>query len=349
MNKAVVRAGLNAVYFSGAHHLLQPFFGGMGAILTLHHVRPPRPEQFQPNRALEVSPAFLEEVIARVHWSGIEIVSLEEMHRRLTEGDTSRRFVCLTFDDGYRDNLIWAYPILKKYQAPFALFIATSFPDGLGDLWWLTLERVVAHNDWIALSIGSETRRFDCRRIDDKRKAFDVIYWWLHGLDSDIERGRVVGELARRHGVEISAFCRELCLTWNELAGLAADPLVTIGAHTVNHIVLKKADADLARSEMQLSAAAIEARLGVRPRHFAYPYGNRAEAGSREFRIAAGLGFKTAVTTRSGVLFADHRNHLMALPRIVLDGEFQCWRYVEVLLSGGPRALWTGFRRVAAG
>jgi peptidoglycan/xylan/chitin deacetylase (PgdA/CDA1 family) len=348
MNKTAIRAGLNAAYFSGAHHLLRPFCGGMGAILTFHHVRPPRSEQFQPNRALEVSPAFLGEVIARIHRSGSEIISLEEMHYRLTEGDASRRFVCLTFDDGYRDNLTWAYPILKKYQAPFAIFIATSFADGLGDLWWLTLESVIAHNDWIAFRIGSQNRRFDCRHPGGKRRAFDVIYWWLHRLDSEAERRRVVGELARRHGVEMSAPCRELCLTWSELVQLAADPLVTIGAHTVNHIVLKKADATLARSEMQMSASAITARLGVTPRHFAYPYGNRAEVGAREFRMAAELGFKTAVTTRPGVLFADHRSHLLALPRIVLDGEFQHWRYVEMLLSGGPRALWTGFRRVAA-
>jgi len=348
MDKTVIRAGLNAVYFSGAHHLLQPFCGGMGAILTFHHVRPPRPEQFQPNRALEVSPSFLDDVITRLHRSGTEIISLDEMYYRLTEGHAWRRFVCLTFDDGYRDNLTWAYPILRKYQAPFAIFIATSFPDGLGDLWWITLEIIIARNDWIVCRIESENRRFDCRDIGGKRKAFDVIYWWLHCLDSDAERHRAVVELAQLHGVEMSAPCRELCLTWNELVQLAADPLVTIGAHTVNHIMLKKADATLARSEMQMSASAIATRLGVRPRHFAYPYGNRAEVGLREFCMAAELGFKTAMTTRPGVLFADHRSHLLALPRIVIDGELQHWRYVEVLLSGGPRALWTGFRRVAA-
>jgi peptidoglycan/xylan/chitin deacetylase (PgdA/CDA1 family) len=348
MNKAVVRAGLNTVYFSGVHCLLQPSFGGIGAILTLHHVRPPRLDPFQPNRMLEVSPTFLEEVIARVRRSGIEIVSLDEMHRRLLERDASRRFVCLTFDDGYRDNLIWAYPILKKHQAPFAIYIATSFPDRLGELWWLTLETVIARNDRIDLIMDGKDRRFDCESVEDKRKVFDAIYWWLHGLDDEGERRHVIGDLARRYAVEIPAFCREFCMTWDEIAKLAADPLATIGAHSVNHVILKKTDEALARNEMRISAAAIEAALGVRPHHFAYPYGNRAEVGVREFRIAADLGFKTAVTTRPGVLFAEHRDYLTALPRIMLDGEFQRWRYVKVLLSGGPRALWTGFRRVDA-
>ena len=95
---------MEALYFTGAHHLLRPLLGGVGAILTLHHVRPPRADAFQPNRLLEVTPQFLEDVIRGVRRAGIETVTLDEMHRRLTERDFGRRFVCFTFDDGYRDN-----------------------------------------------------------------------------------------------------------------------------------------------------------------------------------------------------------------------------------------------------
>ena len=63
LKKVVLRGGMEALYFTGAHHLLRPLIGGVGAILTLHHVRPPRADAFQPNRLLEVSPAFLEDVI----------------------------------------------------------------------------------------------------------------------------------------------------------------------------------------------------------------------------------------------------------------------------------------------
>ena len=80
-------------------------------------------------------------MIAQLRRSRIDIVSLDEMYRRLNEGDIARRFVCITFDDGYRDKLQWAYPMLKKHEIPFALYIPTSFPDRLGELWWLALER----------------------------------------------------------------------------------------------------------------------------------------------------------------------------------------------------------------
>ena len=86
--------------------------------------------------------------------SRVDLVSLDEMHRRLTEGDFRRRFVCLTFDDGYRDVLQWAYPILRKHEVPFALYIATSFPDRIGELWWLGLEAVIARNERIGLLRG---------------------------------------------------------------------------------------------------------------------------------------------------------------------------------------------------
>jgi peptidoglycan/xylan/chitin deacetylase (PgdA/CDA1 family) len=63
-------------------------------------------------------------------------------------------------------------------------------------------------------------------------------------------------------------------------------------------------------------------RVGARHAHLSYPYGDAGSAGPREFAIAAELGFKTAVTTRPGVLFRSHAGHLTALPRISLNGEY---------------------------
>src|SRR4029078_10287871 len=151
LKQLVLRTGMEALYFSGAHRMLRPLLGGVGAILTLHHVRPPRPEAFQPNRLLEVSPQFLEDVIRELRRADFDIVTLDEMHRRLKEQDFRRRFVCLTFDDGYRDNAQHPLPILRKYDAPFAIYIPTSFPDRAGELWWLTLEAAIARGRRLAL------------------------------------------------------------------------------------------------------------------------------------------------------------------------------------------------------
>jgi peptidoglycan/xylan/chitin deacetylase (PgdA/CDA1 family) len=348
LQKTFIRSGLETLYFSAAHHLMRPFVAGLGVILTLHHVRPPRFDRFQPNRLLEIRPSFLDDVVRWLRRSRLDLVSLDEMHRRLTRGHLSRRFVCITIDDGYRDTLRWAYPILKKHQVPFAVYIPTGFPDRLGELWWLALEAVVARNKRVQLLIDGKEQGFECASVAEKRHLFEQLYGWLRSFRTEEQLRHVVRDLAGRYQVEISAFCDELCMNWDELATLAADPLVTIGAHTVNHVMLAKVPEKSARSEMEMSRSVIAASLGRRPDHLSYPVGDPTSAGPREFRIASELGFKTAVTTRPGMIFPEHRDHLTALPRISLNGEHQQLRYVRVLLSGAATAVWNGFRRVNA-
>jgi len=349
LKQTIIRGGLETLYFSGLHHLMRPLVGGVGAILTLHHVRPARHDAFQPNRLLEVTPEFFERLLRQLNQADIDVVSLDEMHRRLTSGDFARRFVCLTFDDGYKDVKAYAYPLLEKYQMPFALYIATSFPDRLGELWWLALEAAIARNKRIALVIDGEDRFFDCATVTEKRALFDAMYAYLRAMKSEDELRRTVRDLCAYTGVDLPALCRELCMDWKELGEIAGDPLCTIGAHTVTHTMLQKlADDDAVRAEMDMSRAVIEAALGRRPQHLSYPVGDPTSAGPREFRIAAELGFKTAVTTRPGVLFPEHRDFLTALPRISINGEYQQGRYLKVLVSGAATAMWNGFRRVNA-
>lgn len=349
LRKSIIRGGLETLYFSGAHHFMQPFVGGVGAVLMLHHVRPPRVGAFQPNALLEITPTFFEVLLRRLRRSGVDVVSLDEMHDRLAAGNFARRFVCITFDDGYRDVMQWAYPLLRKYEMPFALYIATSFPERLGELWWTALEAVIARNERVALTIEGREQVLSCGSVEQKRAAFDVAYAYLRSLKTEDALRRVIRDLCAVYGIDIVSFCRELCMDWDEIGRMARDPLVTIGAHTVNHVMLRKVPSDATvRAEMGESRAAIEAAIGVKPDHLAYPVGDPTSAGPREFRIAAELGFKTAVTTRPGVVFPEHRAHLTALPRVSINGEFQQRRYLDVLLSGAATAVWNGFRRVNA-
>lgn len=349
LKKTIIRTGLETLYFSGMHHFLRPLVGGVGTILTLHHVRPPRPDAFQPNRLLEVTPVFLEGLLRRLKRARIDVISLDEMHRRFVEGDFSKRFVCITFDDGYKDVLRWAYPLLKQYEMPFAMYIPTSFPDRLGELWWVALEAVVAQNARIGLVINGHQQFFESRTVSEKRALYDALYGYLRSMKTEDEVRRTVRDLCATYSVDMAAFCRDLCMSWEEIVAMADDPLCTIGAHTVTHPMLKKVPNDAAaRAEMEMSRSVLEAALGRRPEHLAYPVGDPTSAGPREFRIAQELGFKTAVTTRPGVLFKAHAEHLTALPRISVNGEFQRQRYLKVLMSGAATAMWNGFRRVNA-
>ena len=183
----------------------------------------------------------------------------------------------------------------------------------------------------------------------EKRELYDAIYRYLRSMKTEEELRRTVRDLCACYSVDMPPSAATCAWTGRRLSELAADPLCTIGAHTVNHMMLRKVPSDATvRAEMEMSRAVLEAALGQRPEHLAYPVGDPTSAGPREFRIAAELGFKTAVTTRPGVLFKAHRDHLTALPRISVNGEFQQQRYLKVLMSGAGTALWNGFRRVSA-
>ena len=130
----VIRAGLDALYFTGAHHVLRPILAGVGTIFMLHHVRPARGGLFQPNRHLEITPDFLREVLAHVRALDVDIVSMDEAHRRMVERDFARRFACFTFDDGYRNNRDHALPVMREHNAPFTVYVASDFAEGTGRL-----------------------------------------------------------------------------------------------------------------------------------------------------------------------------------------------------------------------
>ena len=344
----VIRAGLGALYFTGAHYLLRPIFAGVGTIFMLHHVRPRRDAAFQPNRHLEVEPEFLRAMLAHLRSRDVDIITMDELHRRLTERDFSRRFACFTFDDGYRDNRDFALPVMREFNAPFTVHVASDFAEGIGQLWWIALEMVIAKATSIEADISGVATRLDTSTPAAKEAAFERLHDWLRGLPGGGDLPREMGALCARYGVDETAICRELCMSWDELKAFAQDPLISIGAHTITHCSLARQSREIACQEMATSRARIENALQRPVVHLAYPYGDKVAAGAREFSLAQAAGFNTAVTTRPGMIFPENAGYLTALPRVSLNGNYQDTRILPVLTSGAATAMWNGFRRIDA-
>jgi peptidoglycan/xylan/chitin deacetylase (PgdA/CDA1 family) len=344
----VIRAGLGALYFTGAHFLLRPIFAGVGAIFMLHHVRPRRDAAFQPNHHLEVTPQFLRAMLSHLKSRDIDIVTMDEVHQRLAERNFSRRFACFTLDDGYRDNRDFALPVMREFDAPLTVYVASDFAEGCGRLWWIALEMAIAKASSIEVRIGGVATRLDTSTPAAKQAAFDRLHDWLRGLPGEHDIQREINTLCARHGVDQTAICRELCMSWDELKSFADDPLVTIGAHTITHCNLARQTEEIASHEMATSRARIESALERPVLHLAYPYGDKIAAGPREFALARSAGFKTAVTTRPGMIFPESADHLTALQRVSLNGNYQDARILPVLTSGAATAMWNGFRRIDA-
>lgn len=339
------KAGLSALHYLGVGSLAAPGKSCAGAIFMLHRVRPEPPEAFEPNRILAITPAFLETAIREVSEAGFDIVSLDEMARRLSSEAHERPFACFTFDDGYRDNREFAYPIFAHHRLPFAIYVAPAFAEGNGDLWWLVLEKALRRSDNVTVEMDGKECSFETRSVAEKDRVFHVLYWWLRAMPERQARAEVA-RLARDAGYDPSGLCRELVMSWDETRELARDPLVTIGAHTCNHFALGKLSLDEARREIADCKAAIERELGRPCRHLSYPYGDETSASEREFTLARELGFATAVTTRKGLIPSGHHVSLTALPRVSLNGDFQDARYLRVLLSGVPFTVWEQLKRL---
>src|SRR5262249_54243590 len=152
----------------------------------------------------------------------------------------------------------------------------------------------------ITFRIGDEDEKGSCATAREKSELYNRIYWRLRALPTEDEIHARVDEIAARHGVDMRPLREELCMDWDEIRALAADPLATIGAHTVNHVMLAKASDGVARAELERGRQIVEAQLGREVAHLAYPYGGRDIVGAREFRLASEIGYRTAVTTRPG-------------------------------------------------
>jgi peptidoglycan/xylan/chitin deacetylase (PgdA/CDA1 family) len=348
IKNALISAGFAGFRASGLHRLARAATRGRGVILTFHRVRArdrsaPR---YAPNRQLEITPEFLDLALKVVKREGFELAPLDDVRRRI--GDPkSAPFAVLTFDDGYRDTREVALPVLERHGAPFTVYCAIGFIEGDARLWWLELEEAIRRLETVDASIAGGRLLLDVRSPDAKTAAFDRIYWLLRGR-SESELLDVVEGLARCAGVERDKLAEGLFMSWSDLKALSRHPLATIGAHGVSHRRLAHWSAAEARSEMAGSKAALESRLGIAVRHFAYPVGDSTSAGPREFELARAIGFETAVTTRPGMLFSACAERLTELPRASVNGRWQEAEALEVLLSGAPFWLWNRGRRVAA-
>jgi peptidoglycan/xylan/chitin deacetylase (PgdA/CDA1 family) len=344
---AFLKSSLDLMYYSGATAVLRGLASGMGAIFMLHHVFPGGGRQggFAPNAVLEIDPDFLDQIIGLVKADGYELVSLDEAVRRVREGRSGRPFAAFTLDDGYRDNLVHAKPVFDRHQCPYTIYVATSIIDGTCELWWRALELAIARSSRVTAVVEGRSYDLEAGSPEQKWAAWHALYWPVRQLDQKAQRDWI-RSFSRQNGIDLGQMCREAAMTWNDLRGLAADPLCSIGAHTENHYALAALSPCDAAAEMIGSADRIERELGTRPVHFAYPYGDANSAGPRDFRIAAEAGFKSAVTTRKGLIYRSHADHLHALPRLSLTGELQEPRYVQSLLTGVPFLIYNRLQRL---
>jgi peptidoglycan/xylan/chitin deacetylase (PgdA/CDA1 family) len=226
------------------------------------------------------------------------VLTVEGLVERMRRGTVPRDAVAITFDDGYRDNLTHAAPILARHGLPATVFLATSLI-GTGEVSWfdrlaLAFKRTAARAltaPWgEPLDLASTPARLAAldralavlKAMPDARHA-DALEQLLDGLGGVDARG-----------------VKNLMLSWDDVHALAGMGFA-IGAHTVNHPILSRVSPERAQAEIVGSRTIIEAACGLTPRAFAYPNGRAEDYTAAIVQMVRAAGFTCAVTTRFGV------------------------------------------------
>jgi len=340
------RIASQAICGFGINHLFEQRFGGVGSVLALHRVGEVSPSQDYFSRQTNIHPDYLRRLIEFLIDRDYDIVSMTEVARRLaSKNPCGRKFVCLSFDDGYRDNYEEAFPICASFNVPMVVHVTTGFVRRTDPMWWLGLEQIVVENDVLELPWDGGIQHLPMLTPAQKHKAYVVAANLLKTAPRQ-RRRQVCEEFGAIYGISFMELTDRNTLTPQMIREMHASGLVEFGAHTVSHANLLRLSATDARAEIAESRHDLEDLLGDKIRHFAFPYGRAGEAGLREFELCRELGFETAVTTRMGNLFPGHCDWMQTLPRLTIGGEYQNLPAAEVLLSGAFPGLRHGFRTI---
>jgi peptidoglycan/xylan/chitin deacetylase (PgdA/CDA1 family) len=293
-------------YRSGAYRLVSRRYAGSGTIFMLHSVVDDASSYLnEPTRCTVV---VLDRLLRYLRDNRIDIVTMDDALARLDDRATNR-FAVLTFDDGYRDNLTHALPLLERHAAPATVFVTTCMIERDDSAWWIGLVEWLKRVDRIAVEgFGART----VSTLSDKIAARIDLTNWLEG---DTRRLDALQQAMKGNGVSVSSVVDQQALDRDELRRLADNPLIAVGGHTTSHPWLATLSEHDALREIADNRRYLQALTQQEVAHFGYPYGSPAACGERETRLVAKAGFRSAVTCRHGCVFPTHREHRFALPR----------------------------------
>jgi len=265
------------------------------SILIYHRVVP-EPDPLVPDQVC--ASEFDWQLAALNRW--FTVLPLREAAARLRDGTLPRRSACVTFDDGYADNVTLALPILRRHGVPATFFVATGFIDG-GTMWNDSVIETVrrAEGDTLdARCAGLDI--LSIPSLDSRRRAIGTLLAALKYLPVE-ERQRRVDELAAHASRSIPS---DLMMTAEQVRRLHASGM-EVGAHTVTHPILAELDSERAENEIRDGKLRLEAITGKPVTLFAYPNGKPGRDYRREqVGTVKKLGFEAAVSTAWGVAHA---------------------------------------------
>jgi peptidoglycan/xylan/chitin deacetylase (PgdA/CDA1 family) len=287
-----------AKYVRDAFHVLRRQFKPGGVILLYHRVIGLRQDLLN----LAVPPQRFAQQLQHIRRT-CEPMRLSDLVQALQQRSLPRRAVAITFDDGYADNFMHAYPLLESAGIPATVFVAAGQIDTKSEFWWDDLERILLQSnhlpDHLRIEIRGREQKWQLESLEHRERVYHDLRGLLRTLDGS-ERSEALARLASWAGLERAGRADYRAVTTDELVELAQSKLIDIGAHTMTHPVLSALAPDAQTAEIVSGREKLESIIGSPISTFAYPYGEIQDFTDETVAIVRAAGLSAACTTVHG-------------------------------------------------
>jgi peptidoglycan/xylan/chitin deacetylase (PgdA/CDA1 family) len=279
---------------------------GKGIILVYHRVLPFNKID---NSLVNIS-VSVNNFINQINYlkKNFDIISLDDLLVHL-KSKSNKFKVAITFDDGYKDNLKYAYPILERFKAPATIYVITKFIGNKCMPWWIKLDHFIKNNN----VDGNKKIKFNFFKND---LLFD------DQLNIDNKVSAFIGKNYKLK--------RNLFLDQKEIQYLGKQKLITIGSHSHSHYNFSQLTQEQALSELKISKSILEKIIKKKILHFSYPYGGYENINFRHTKLLRNLGYLSAVTTIRKKLYQLNQ---FELPRVFVNNDNYLFRLKLKLLG----------------
>jgi len=260
-------------------------------ILNYHRVC----SSFKKNEYLGISAGIFEQHI-RFLKDNFKMVSMQDGLRLLHAGNSGKNYAAINLDDGYMDNYLYAYPILKKYNVPATIFLITDFIGKDHIFWWDRVFNAVfsIKSGDADIDMGTNIIYSKLNDISEKIKLANRINKILANKPAD-EIERFVAALEKKF-TSIKEITSCLMLGWKEIREMNQNG-ISFGSHTKTHSNLCLLKDSEALEELMDSKKVIEQNLRTENCAFCYPFGAFDE---RIKSLVQRAGFRHARSTLKG-------------------------------------------------
>jgi len=227
-----------------------------------------------------------------------KIISIDDAITQLKNNAVEDESIVLTFDDGFKDNFDYLFPLLKKYNIPAVFYVNASVIGTKKSLWFQAVINYFYSVDKDEVYIDMNNKLYDLR---SPQKRYLAAFDFMQFLQNNIEPNLFLESIEKVAGELCNPLEQDYHMNWEDLKTLAAEPLITIGAHSLNHYPLGYCDKKLSEVEIGQSIEILESKLNIKIEHFSYPRGHSTDFNEHHKAYLNEIGISSSVSTVRGV------------------------------------------------